>query len=90
MNPDLVKAQVIYVTPEMASQWLRSNTANRKPSQAAVKRWAEIMKAHSWKLCSDAIAFDVNGVLINGQYRLMAVIESGMTQPFLVAYNFPA
>ena len=90
MTPDLVKAQVMNVTPEMATQWLRSNTANRKPSQAAVKRWAEIMKAHSWKLCSDAIAFDVNGVLINGQHRLMAVIESGMTQPFLVAYNFPA
>ena len=89
MNPDLVKSQVIYVTPEMAKQWLRSNTANRKPSQAAVKRWAEIMKAHSWKLCSDAIAFDVNGVLINGQHRLMAVIESGMTQPFLVVNNFP-
>jgi len=89
MNPDLVKAEVIFVTPEMAAQWLRSNTANRKASQAAVKRWAEIMKAHSWKLCSDAIAFDVNGVLINGQHRLMAVIEANMTQPFLVAYNFP-
>ena len=89
MNPDLIKSQVTYVTPAMATEWLRSNTANRKPSQAAVKRWAEIMRAHSWKLCSDAIAFDINGVLINGQHRLMAVIESGMTQPFLVANNFP-
>ncbi len=90
MDLDLVQAQVKYVTPEMAAQWLRSNTANRKPSKAAIKRWAQIMRAHAWKLCSDSIAFDVDGVLINGQHRLMAVIESGMTQPFLVANNFPA
>lgn len=90
MDLDLVQAQVKYVTPEMAAQWLRSNTANRKPSKAAIKRWAQIMRAHAWKLCSDAIAFDVDGVLINGQHRLMAVIETGMTQPFLVANNFPA
>ena len=89
MDLDLVQAQVKYVTPEMAAQWLRSNTANRKPSKAAIKRWAQIMRAHAWKLCSDAIAFDVDGVLINGQHRLMAVIETGMTQPFLVANNFP-
>ena len=92
MKPDLVNLvdlQVIYVTPEMAAEWLRSNTANRKPSQAAVRRWAKIMLAHSWKLCADAIAFDVNGVLINGQHRLMAVVESNMTLPFVVAFNFP-
>ena len=89
MNPDLIDSRVVYVTPDMAAQWLRSNTANRSPSKAAVKRWADAMRANAWKLCPDAIAFDVNGVLINGQHRLMAVIESGMTQPFLVAYNFP-
>lgn len=94
MKPDLadfrlVDLQILLVTPEMAAEWLRSNTANRKPSQAAVKRWAKIMLAHSWKLCTDAIAFDTKGVLINGQHRLMAVIESGTTQPFIVAFNFP-
>lgn len=89
MDVTQVQAHVRYVTPEQAAEWLSLNTANRKPSKTAVRRWARIMRANEWQLCPDAIAFDVDNVLINGQHRLMAVIESGTTQPFLVAKHFP-
>ena len=98
MNPDLlavkpdlssVRVEVVLVTPEMAKAWLAFNKANRKPSQAAVKRWANAMRANAWKLCPDAIAFNSDGILLNGQHRLMAVVASGMAQHFLVARDFP-
>ena len=48
------------------------------------------MRQNSWTLTSDAIAFDEDGNLIQGQHRLNAVVKTGLAQVFWVAYNFPA
>lgn len=84
-----VRVQVEWISPNVADEYLQSNVCNRACSKAAVKRWADTMTAGAWKLSSDAIAFDWNGVLINGQHRLNAVKDTGMTVPFLVAHGFP-
>lgn len=91
-NPDSlnnVRIEVQWIGPDKAHEYLKANVCNRACSKAAVKRWADTMKVGAWKLSSDAIAFDWNGVLINGQHRLSALIETGATMPFLVGYNFP-
>lgn len=84
-----VQVEFQWISPDKARDYLATNVCNRACSKASVKRWADTMKAGAWKLSSDAIAFDWNGVLINGQHRLNALIETGATMPFLVAYNFP-
>ena len=77
------------VTPEVAAQYLRSNIINRKLRPATVKRYEEEMRQDSWTLTSDAIAFDEEGNLIQGQHRLSAVVSTGLAQPFWVARNMP-
>jgi hypothetical protein len=47
------------------------------------------MQAGQWVVTNDAVAFDVAGHLVNGQHRLLAVIESGVTISQLVAHDLP-
>ena len=80
----------VQVTPEMAAKWLEGNVLNRPLKQAHVERLAREMKAGRWRLTHQGIAFDVTGCLIDGQHRLWAVVESGVTVPMRVFYNEPA
>ena len=75
---------IVHVTPEMAEKFLERNTRNRKLRQSVVNKYAADMRAGRWMVGPDAIAFDVNGAIINGQHRLWAVFESGMTVPMVV------
>ncbi|EIP99475.1 hypothetical protein OpiT1DRAFT_03993 [Opitutaceae bacterium TAV1] len=76
--------EIATVTPETASEWLKRNEGNRRLSPVHVKRLAQEMRAGRWALGNDAITFDANGRLVNGQHRLTAVRESGMAAQFAV------
>lgn len=66
------------ITPEIAEKLLLKNTRNRQVMQVHVMGLAEEMKAGRWKVNGDTIC--LNGdVLIDGQHRLMAVVESKVT-----------
>jgi hypothetical protein len=80
---------MIMVTPTMAAKWLEANVHNRKISQEVVDRYTREMKAGSWHLNHQGIAFNCEGTLIDGQHRLWAVIESGCTIPMLVMEGLP-
>lgn len=82
-------ADIEVITPEVAERYLRMNTANRALRPTAVKEYVAEMENGDWLLGCDAIGFDVNGVLINGQHRLNAVIKSGIPSDFIVARNLP-
>lgn len=74
------------VTPEMATKWLEEgNVHNRSVRQSVVERYARDMANGDWMLTHEGIAFDNNGVLIDGQHRLWAVIESKTPTSFMVA-----
>jgi hypothetical protein len=49
-----------------------------------VKRYAAMMADGKWVLTGEAIKFDDQGILIDGQHRLWAVIESGAVISSLV------
>lgn len=76
-NPELVN-------PTLATLWLEKNTKNRPVHDSKVKLYAERMRAGEWRLNGEAVIFDKNGDLIDGQHRLWAVIESGVTVQMLV------
>lgn len=82
-------AQIYDVTPELAAKWLERNQRNRKLRQSVVNRYAADMRAGKWMLTGDTVQFDTNGNVINGQHRLWAVFESGVTVPMMVAFNLP-
>lgn len=73
------QAEWILVTPQVASELLATQVKNRPISHQTVKRYADDMKNGNWKQCGDTICVDKDGHLTDGQHRLSAVIESGIT-----------
>lgn len=82
--------RVIEVTPQLAAKWLEGNTHNRPLRQTSVDRYAADMKAGRWLLTHQGIAFDQNGVLLDGQHRLWAIVEANVTIKFRVFFNEPS
>ena len=89
-----IRSSVMDITPELARAWLELNTGNyRIISKQVVKNYARAMAAGEWKLNAEAVKFDDGldngGNLIDGQHRLCAVIESGVTIRSLVVWGVP-
>jgi hypothetical protein len=57
---------------------LAANTANRPLSRSTVRGFAEAMRRGEWLVTHQGIAFDTNGVLVDGQHRLAAIIEADL------------
>lgn len=74
------------ITPTKAANYLQQNNNNprKKINRNVVKSYAADMKAGKWNVNGEAIVFDANGDLKNGQHRLLAIIESGVTVRILV------
>ncbi|MFD9461158.1 hypothetical protein [Streptomyces sp. NPDC060027] len=68
------------VTPHIAAAWLQLNRPeNRRMSQRAVASLVSAMLAGEYLLTHQPVAFDALGRLIDGQHRLAAVVQSGVT-----------
>lgn len=79
----------VQVTPDMAARWLRSNGINRNLRMAKVNQYARDMAEGRWTLSNDDVCFDTDGVLLNGQHRLTAVVRSGQTVLLGIKRNVP-
>jgi hypothetical protein len=75
------------ITPDMARYWLEHhNHGNRPIKKSVVAKYAEIMLAGKWITSPEGIIFSSSNParLLQGQHRLMAIAESGVTIPMLV------
>lgn len=77
-------ATVERVTPAIATAWLASNHGNRNIRSKAVALLARDMAAGDWRFTGEAIKFDADGTLLDGQHRLMAVVQSGAAIDMLI------
>jgi hypothetical protein len=77
------------ITPRVAERYLTHNTKNRKATNDVTRLYAAIMKRGEWKYNGDPIRFDVDGFMLDGQHRLMAIAQSGVTQDYLVIRGLP-
>jgi hypothetical protein len=84
-----VRSRVQTITPARAAEWLTSNTTNRPLSRPVVRSFAEAMRRGEWLVTHQGIAFDVNGVLVDGQHRLAAVIEADQPVEMTVFTEVP-
>lgn len=82
-HPDL-QIDITMVGPELAKEWLAVNIQNRKPSPAKQRQYAEDMQDGVWMLTGQAVQFDWNGTLIDGQNRLQTIVSTGVAVPLLV------
>ena len=74
------------ITPEMAQDMLdRNYEKNRNQMGGVIASYAEDMKRGFWKSQkSSPIVFTKDGILIDGQHRLRAIIEAGLSIPMWV------
>lgn len=85
-----MRFDLIDVSPDMATNWLNeANEGNRHISQRSVDLYAKDMAKGAFFTTHEAIAFDVNGRLIDGQHRLKAIEQSGKTVPLHVCTGCP-
>jgi len=77
-------AEIRTISPAQAVELLEKNTSNRTLNQAAVNRYAAAMARGEWLVGNDAICIGKDGLLLNGQHRLNAVVLSEKPQQFLV------
>lgn len=80
VNGFSITNEVREITPAEASDILaKHNTKNRRPNKNHVKALALNMVNGTWRYNADPLRFDANGVLIDGQHRLMAVCQAQKT-----------
>ncbi len=71
--------KIMKITPDMAKRCLEKNPNNRPIRPEWVKVLAEDMRTGNWRTTHQGIAFDEEGCLMDGQHRLRAILESGVT-----------
>lgn len=80
-----VTVQFWTVTPEWAYTVLEHrNGKNRPIRRHKVDQLVDALKRGEYRFNSSGIAFDSGGELLDGQHRLTAVVESGVSIPVLV------
>jgi hypothetical protein len=87
MKKSSITTELVAVTPAVAAEWLKSNSDNRpiRRSHVAALRRA-FAQPDGYVQTHQGIAFDADGVLIDGQHRLTAIaeLEKGRTFTMLV------
>lgn len=75
------------VTPAMAAEWLEKNTGNRNLNKRLVNDYARDMESGSWVLNGEAVKISHDGVLLDGQHRLAALVQAGVSVEMLVVID---
>ena len=73
------------ITPIKAKQLLEFNSKNRKVNARFENYCETIISDGEFYLTPDAISFDSNGIISNGQHRLLAIANNNKTCRCLVA-----
>ncbi len=76
--------RVLTIGPEEARALLAANTDNRPMRPGRVKFYARVMKEGGWMLTHQGIAFSRDGLGIDLQHRMSAVVLSGVSIQVLV------
>lgn len=84
-----LKSKKMPVTPQLAKKWLATNTDNRRVSPGWVSKLARDMRNGQFPNVGETIKFDEEGHLIDGQHRLEALVEAGVTVEFFVIEGIP-
>lgn len=84
IEPELCK-----ITPKDATEWLKGNSANRPVRARHVTFLANQMKAGKWLVNGETIKISDDDTVLDGQHRLLAVIESDTPIQSWVMYGIP-
>lgn len=82
--------EIATITPERARELLGFNVHNRKTKSAKIAQYAREMASGNWPYTGDAIKFDTDRNLLDGQNRLLACIEADVPFVTAIVWNLPA
>jgi len=82
-----MESKTVLITPEIAEDLLSRNTANRPLKRNDVEFLKSQLKAGEWQLTHQGIAISDDGSLLDGQHRLKAIQETGISAEMLVTFN---
>lgn len=78
------------VTPVIAKEWLQLNTNNyRTAIPRTLKKYSTEMSQGLWTVNTGTISFSSDDTLIDGQHRLLAIVDSGVAIWTYVMRNCP-
>jgi len=77
------------VTPDVAAELLAKNTRNRPVNYKHLGQLTADMVDDKFKVTHQAVAVDKNGVLVDGQHRLKAIVQSDIGQVLPISWNQP-
>ena len=73
------KTKTITVTPEQAKEWIQNNFRRNRPiTWSRVVYFRDQIREGKFKCISQGITFTWHGDLLDGQHRLMGIIEAGV------------
>ena len=80
-----MKTELKLITPKIAETLLSNNGINRKLRHNIIDDYARQMASGLWKEeTGESIKISINGDILDGQHRLMAIIKSNVSLLFLV------
>lgn len=85
----MIYTKTLRISPIMALEMMELNVSNRPLNKVTVDYYARQMKSGQWTLSGQTISISDKNTLIDGQHRLAAVVKSGCTIEFIVAYDVP-
>ena len=71
-----MKATIVTMTKQLAKDYLNRNVENRKIKKRTLNFYKNQMSKGNWKENGEPIIIDKNGVIRDGQHRLLAVVET--------------
>lgn len=86
---DITPAWAQQILDELERRQAEGKFQQRPPRWGAIQRYVNDMEQGNWALTHECVAFDTAGNLIDGQNRLRAVVDAGVTVRMAVCYNVP-
>lgn len=77
------------ISPEIASEMLSGNDRNRRLNPNHVKFLTDQIINDCWQITGDPVKLNTEGVLLDGQHRLSAIIKAGKAVNVFVARDVP-
>lgn len=79
-----ISMEIVTVSPNQAEKWLDANTHNRSVVNSVVTAYARDMANGRWALNGEAVKIAVDGTILDGQHRLLAVVQADVKVPMLI------
>lgn len=84
-----ITTRIIDLTPAMGAALIGRNTRNRHMSGTNYQKVRRSIERDEWSLNGEAVKISDTGVLLDGQHRCMAVVETGKTIQTILIEGLP-